>query len=78
MKDLKGKFGERLRQIRQEKGLTQEGLAEATRLSVDFVSLVERGINAPSFKSIEKLARALDVEVVQLFVFDDLNSEEKK
>jgi transcriptional regulator with XRE-family HTH domain len=36
---------------------------------VEFVSLVERGVNAPSVARLEDFARALKVEVVDLFTF---------
>jgi len=49
--------------------MTQEQLAEAASLSVDFIGLIERGVNAPSFESIERLANALGVEVVEFFEF---------
>lgn len=49
--------------------MTQEELAEAADISVDFVSLLERGVNAPSFESIERLSNALEVEEKELFDF---------
>ena len=36
---------------------------------MDFISLVERGVNAPSVARLEDFARALKVEVVDLFTF---------
>ncbi|MBO1057403.1 MAG: helix-turn-helix transcriptional regulator [Dolichospermum sp. JUN01] len=69
--NLKVKFGRRLRQIRRLKNLTQEQLAEATGISVEFVSNIERGINAPSFDTLEKLADVLNVSYVDLFDFRD-------
>lgn len=69
MTTLRKKFGRRLRHIRREKDLTQEQLAEITKLSVDTVSLIERGINAPSFETLEKFANALNVAVYELFQF---------
>jgi len=69
MTTLRAKFGRRLRQLRRQKDLTQEQLAEAAEVSVDFISNVERGINAPSFESIERLAKALGVELKELFDF---------
>ena len=59
MSGLRKQFGTRLKALRLEAGLTQEQLAEKTNLSVDFLSLVERGINAPSFDNLEKIAQAL-------------------
>lgn len=70
MDDLKQKFGKRLRQLRRERGLTQEQLAEASDLSVDFISLLERGVNAPSFETLEALATILGVPVSDLFYFE--------
>lgn len=69
--NLKVKFGRRLRQIRRLKNLTQEQLAEVTGISVEFVSNIERGINAPSFDTLEKLAEVLNVSYVDLFDFRD-------
>lgn len=51
--------------------MTQEQLADAAKISVDFLSLIERGRNAPSFTNIEKLAKALNVPVQQLFNFEE-------
>jgi len=70
MADLRKQFGKRLQSLRRQSGLTQEQLAEATNISVDFLSLVERGINAPSFENLEKLSKALDVQVRELFDFE--------
>ena len=72
---LKAQFGKQLHYIRGKRNLTQEQLAEATELSVDFVSLVERGINAPSFKNVERLAQALGVPVWLLFCPDSISAE---
>lgn len=71
MTTLKEKFGKRIRQLRRQKDITQEDLAEAAQISVDFLSLLERGENAPSFKTLEKLAKALGVPVKELFNFTD-------
>jgi len=68
--NLKHKFGKRLTSLRIRKSLTQEQLAEATGISVDFISLVERGLRAPSFRTLERLAAVLDVDVKELFNFD--------
>lgn len=69
MTTLRERFGKRVRLLRSQAGLSQEALAAKADISVDFLSLVERGINAPSFETLENLARALDVEVVDLFDF---------
>jgi transcriptional regulator with XRE-family HTH domain len=43
-------------------------------MSVDFLSLIERGRNAPSFEKIERMAGALRVPVAYLFDFDSRKS----
>jgi transcriptional regulator with XRE-family HTH domain len=68
---LRKQFGIRLRQIRAQRRMTQERFAETLNLSVDFLSLVERGINAPSFESLERIARRLRIPVADLFKFDN-------
>ncbi len=55
-------------------GLTQEQFAEKCEYSVEFISLVERGVNAPSVDGLAKIARVLRVEVKELFNF---HSEKK-
>jgi transcriptional regulator with XRE-family HTH domain len=67
---LKARFGKRLRQLRREKDLTQEQLAEAANISVESISNLERGIHAPSFDTLERLAKALGIPVKNLFDFD--------
>ena len=70
MSDLRVKFGKNLRRLRRRKDVTQEQLAEAAEISVEFLSNIERGINAPSFETLEKLSKVLDMPVKELFDFD--------
>jgi transcriptional regulator with XRE-family HTH domain len=70
MRDLRKLFGKRLSTLRRNIGLTQEQLAEATNLSVDFISLIERGVYSPSFARLPKIAKALKVSIKDLFDFD--------
>jgi transcriptional regulator with XRE-family HTH domain len=67
---LKQKFGKRLREIREQRRLTQEQFAETLDLSVDFLSLIERGRNAPSFETLDRIAKRLRMSVSDLFTFD--------
>jgi transcriptional regulator with XRE-family HTH domain len=71
MPPLRKDFGQRLRAIRHERSLTQERFAETVGISVDFLSLIERGINAPSFETIERIANRLRVPVKALFDFPE-------
>jgi transcriptional regulator with XRE-family HTH domain len=67
---LRKKFGQHLRKIRAKRRMTQEQFAETLDVSVDFLSLVERGINAPSFETLERMAKRLRLSVAELFAFD--------
>jgi DNA-binding XRE family transcriptional regulator len=70
-KTLRVQFGLRLRALRQNAGLTQEEFAEKSAISVDFLSLIERGRNSPSFDNLESLSRALNLSVAELFTFEE-------
>jgi len=54
-----------------QRQMTQEQLAAASSISVDFLSLIERGRTAPSFAKLEKLGRSLKVPIKELFNFDE-------
>jgi transcriptional regulator with XRE-family HTH domain len=55
------RLGERVRDHRRNKGLTQESLAQALDLSVAYVSLIERGGRNPPYTTVIAIARALGV-----------------
>jgi transcriptional regulator with XRE-family HTH domain len=59
--------GEEVKRLRQAKGWTQEQLAVYAGSSQPTVNLLEAGKRNPSASTLEKLARALEVEVVDLF-----------
>ena len=69
MASLKTRFGNKLKSLSTQKRLTQEQLADATELSIESISNMERGIFGPRFNNLEKIAAALNVEVVRLFEF---------
>ena len=66
---LQKRLGQRIADLRKNRRLTQVQLAKAVGCSVEFISLVERGVNAPSVARLEDFAKALKVEVVDLFTF---------
>lgn len=59
--DLQVAFGRALREFRLEAGLTQEALSFICGRHRTYVSLVERGKNAPSITTLWLLAEALEV-----------------
>lgn len=68
---LQKQLGRRIAALRRARKLTQEQLAEAVGRSVDFISLVERGVNAPSVAGLAVFAKVLKIEVRELFTFED-------
>jgi transcriptional regulator with XRE-family HTH domain len=56
-----------LRALRRQRGLTLEALAEQTGLTKSYLSKIERRQSTPSIAVAMKVARALDVDVAQLF-----------
>jgi transcriptional regulator with XRE-family HTH domain len=49
--------------------MTQEQFSELLGISIDFLSLIERGLNAPSFESIESFSIVLGIPVRDFFDF---------
>lgn len=66
---LKNLLGRRIVRLRKAANLTQAQLAEKVGYSVEFMSLVERGVNAPSVEGCERIAKALRVHIKDLFDF---------
>jgi len=64
---IKRKFGEKLRQLRKNKGLSQEALALACDLDRTYIGGVERGERNISLINIYKIADALGISPGDLF-----------
>jgi transcriptional regulator with XRE-family HTH domain len=61
------KLGARVRELREERELSQEALADLASFGRSYMSGVERGVRNPSALQLVKLARALRVNVGELF-----------
>jgi transcriptional regulator with XRE-family HTH domain len=64
---IKAAFGRRVRELRAEKGLSQEALALACDLDRTYIGGIERGERNVSLINIKKIADALGVPVRELF-----------
>lgn len=64
-------IGERLREMREEKKLSQGDIEKRTGLLRCYISRVENGHTVPAIETLEKLARALEVPLYQLFYEGD-------
>ena len=60
------RLAENIRQVRLAQGMSQEALAEAAEFHRTFVSQIERRKNNISIDNIERLARALGVDLAEL------------
>jgi len=68
--------GKRIRKLRDAKGLSQADIERRSGLLRSYVSRVESGYTAPSLSTLEKFAKALEVEPYQL-LFEERNSPKK-
>jgi len=60
-------IGLNLRRIREEKGWTQEELAEKADVHVSYIGQIERGLRYPSLKVLFRIADALSTNIQKLF-----------
>lgn len=65
--EVKTRFGQRVRELRRAKGLSQESLALTCNLDRTYIGGVERGERNISLVNIHKIALALSVPVEELF-----------
>lgn len=66
MSDIQKKFGETLREIRKGKNLSQEDVANKSKLHRTYISDIERGARNVSLVNIEKIAKALKISLSDL------------
>jgi len=67
MEDIQSKLGKRIRALRNAKNVSQEALALHAGLHRTYISDIERGIRNVSVKNIEKIAKALNVSIAEIF-----------
>ncbi len=60
-------LGEKLRDLREQKNLSQGNIEERSGLLRAYLSRVENGHNVPTIETLEKLAKALEIPIYQLF-----------
>ncbi|HLP90541.1 MAG TPA: helix-turn-helix transcriptional regulator [Nostocaceae cyanobacterium] len=65
--DIRKKFGDRIRQLRQIRGISQENLAHLSGLDRSYIGGVERGERNISLINIQKIANALNISLRELF-----------
>jgi len=60
------KFGKRVREARQAKGLSQMALADLLGVTTTYIGRIERGERSPSLPTIARLAKTLETSVSEL------------
>jgi transcriptional regulator with XRE-family HTH domain len=67
-----------IKRIRKEKGISQEKLAEACNTATSYIGLMETYRNVPKLSTIERIAKALDVDPLEFFRDTDKFSVKQK
>ena len=67
MDDINARIASRVRQLRADRGLALDALAESSGVSRSMISLIERGESSPTAVVLEKLATGLGVPLAALF-----------
>ncbi len=65
--DIKQKLGQKIKALRKLKGLSQEKLANLAEIDRTYLPTIEKGERNVSIEVVEKLAKALDVKIKDLF-----------
>lgn len=70
MEGIEKKFGRRIRDLREAKHISQEELAFRAGMHRTYLGGIERGERNPALKNIAALAKALDVDLAEMFRFN--------
>jgi transcriptional regulator with XRE-family HTH domain len=74
MKTTKVLLGERIKELRKKRQMSQEQLAEKVLIDAKNLSRIEVGRGYPSLDTLEKISKALNVEMRDFFDFEHLES----
>ncbi len=70
-------FGKRIKELRKQKKLTQEQLGELVGIDYKQIGNIETGTYFTTMPTLEKIAKALNVEIVELFDFNHTQNKEQ-
>jgi len=65
--NIKKQFGDQVKKLRLQKGLSQEALALEADLDRTYIPSIEKGERNVSLEVIEKLAKAFNIKISELF-----------
>lgn len=75
--DILVSLGKRIQAVRERAGLTQEQLEEKTGVNTKYISAIERGQKNVTIKTLEKIAKGLDVDLYELLLLSEEIGSEK-
>jgi transcriptional regulator with XRE-family HTH domain len=78
MTDLRKILASNMKFYRGQRGLSQEKLAEVADTATNYIALIETGKRFPSIKTLEKLAKGLNVDTIELFSLNPIKLMVKK
>ncbi|MDA8162852.1 MAG: helix-turn-helix transcriptional regulator [Desulfobacteraceae bacterium] len=61
--------GKKIQRIREKRGITQEQLEEKTGINAKYISAVESGQKNVTIKTLDKIAKGLEIEIYEIFLF---------
>ena len=67
---IQKQFGKKVRELRTERGYSQEGFSFECGLHRTYIGCIERGEKNITITNIEKIAKALKIEICTLFIND--------
>ncbi len=71
--DNKFNYGERLRQLRRERGLTQEEMALRADITTSYYGQLERNIANPTISMLNKICEVMGVSITDIFTESNTN-----
>lgn len=69
--DIRKQLGQKVKKYREQKGWSQEDMAEASGLHRTYISGIERGVRNPTITIVGQLAKALNVRLSDLLNGED-------
>jgi transcriptional regulator with XRE-family HTH domain len=78
MTDLRKILASNMKFYRNQRGLSQEKLAERVNTATNYIALIETGKRFPSLKMLEKLAKGLNIDTTELFSLNPIKMMVKK
>lgn len=77
MHSIEVRFGQRIRELRKQRGWNQQELGFRAGLDRTYVGIIERGEKSATLRTIRKLSLAFEMPLAEIFApFDTLNNED--